>query len=196
MTSRDAILAALRRASPPASPLPDTPQAIVFPDPVAQFADVVRAVGGACLRVAGLDELNVELARLEPYAKARRIASLVSGAGTPSVDLASIRDPHELEGVDVAIIPGELGVAENGAVWVPGSALGPQRAIFVIAEHLVLVVPAGRIVHTMHEAYERIRIERPGFGLFICGPSKTGDIEQALVIGAHGPRSCTVFLLG
>ena len=48
----------------------------------------------------------------------------------------------------------------------------------------------------MQDAYERIRFERPGFGLFIAGPSKTADIEQSLVIGAHGPRSCTLFLVG
>jgi L-lactate dehydrogenase complex protein LldG len=66
----------------------------------------------------------------------------------------------------------------------------------VVTEHLVLVVPAGQIVHNMHQAYDRIRLERPGFGIFISGPSKTADIEQALVIGAHGARSCTLFLVG
>ncbi len=46
-----------------------------------------------------------------------------------------------------------------------------------------------------HEAYQRIEVGN-GFGCFISGPSKTADIEQALVIGAHGPRSATVFLIG
>ncbi len=48
---------------------------------------------------------------------------------------------------------------------------------------------------TMHQAYERLTLARPGFRIFISGPSKTADIEQALVIGAHGPRSTTVFLI-
>jgi L-lactate dehydrogenase complex protein LldG len=107
-----------------------------------------------------------------------------------------MKQPHELLGVDLAIIAGEFGVAENGAVWVTGSSLGPHRAIFVISEHLVLVIPARQIIHTMQRAYDRIRFERPGFGVFISGPSKTADIEQSLVIGAHGPRSCTLFLVG
>ena len=124
------------------------------------------------------------------------MVSLVPGAGTSTVDVVAMNQPHELLGVELAIIAGEFGVAENGAVWVPGSSLGPQRAIFVISEHLVLVVRAGQIVHTMQHAYERIRFERPGFGVFISGPSKTADIEQSLVIGAHGPRSCTLFLVG
>ena len=42
----------------------------------------------------------------------------------------------------------------------------------------------------------RLRFEEPGFGLFISGPSKTADIELALVIGAHGARSTMVFLVG
>ncbi len=47
----------------------------------------------------------------------------------------------------------------------------------------------------MHEAYERIDLLQTGFGLFLAGPSKTADIEQSLVIGAHGARSLTVFLM-
>jgi L-lactate dehydrogenase complex protein LldG len=196
MTGRESILAALRRAAPPASPLPEAPPAICYPDLERQFAEALIGVGGKLVRVRDLAELNAELAKLEPYARAGQIASLVPGVGRPNVNPDALKEPHQLEGLDVAIIAGDLGVAENGAVWVPGEALGPHRAIFVVAQHLVLVVPAAQIVHTMHQAYERIRLERPGYGLFISGPSKTADIEQALVIGAHGARSCTVFLVG
>jgi L-lactate dehydrogenase complex protein LldG len=51
----------------------------------------------------------------------------------------------------------------------------------------------------MHAAYERIETMETavgyGFATFIAGPSKTADIEQSLVLGAHGPRSMTVFLM-
>ncbi len=196
MTGRDAILQALRRNAPPVSPLPEAVAAVTYPDAEKQFAEALAGVGGKLVRVRDLAALNAELAKLEPYAQARKIASLVPGAGKANVDLGALKDPHELEGIDVAIIPGEFGVAENGAVWVPGGALGPHRAIFVVTQHLVLVVIAGQIVHNMHQAYDRIHLERPGYGVFISGPSKTADIEQALVIGAHGARSCTVFLVG
>jgi L-lactate dehydrogenase complex protein LldG len=196
VNSRDAILASLRHNAPPASRLPKAVTGITYADPERQFAEAFGSVGGKFVRVASLAEVNTELGKLEAYTQARKIASLVPGVGRANVDLAGLKDPHELEGLDIAIIAGEFGVAENGAVWVPGSALGPHRAIFVVTEHLVLVMPAGQIVHNMHQAYDRIRLERPGFGIFISGPSKTADIEQALVIGAHGARSCSLFLVG
>jgi L-lactate dehydrogenase complex protein LldG len=196
VNSREAILGSLRRNAPPGLPLPEAPTGITYADPERQFAEVFGSVGGKFIRVKTIAEVDTELAKLEPYAQARKIASLIAGIGRANVDLAALKDPHELEGLDIAIIAGEFGVAENGAVWVPGSALGPHRAIFVVTQHLVLLVRAGQIVHNMHQAYERIRLERPGFGTFISGPSKTADIEQALVVGAHGARSCSLFLVG
>jgi L-lactate dehydrogenase complex protein LldG len=196
VNSRDAMLSSLRRNAPPVSPLPEAPTAITYAEPERQFAEAFTSVGGKFVRVATLVDLNTELGKLESYSQARTIASLIPGIDRANVDLAALKDPHELEGLDMAIIAGEFGVAENGAVWVPGSKLGLHRAIFVVTQHLVLVVPAGQIVHNMQQAYDRIRLERPGFGIFISGPSKTADIEQALVIGAHGARSCTFFLVG
>jgi L-lactate dehydrogenase complex protein LldG len=46
----------------------------------------------------------------------------------------------------------------------------------------------------MHEAYEQIGNSDYGFGTFIAGPSKTADIEQSLVLGAHGAMTMTVFI--
>ena len=195
MNSRDEILTALRRNATPASPLPESPAPITYTNPQAQFAEVFTSVGGTIFHTPDFASLDAELRKFELYARARKILSLVPGAGTSNVDVSAMQHPHQLEGVELAIIAGEFGVAENGAVWVPGSSLGRHRAIFVITEHLVLIVPAAQIVHTMQHAYERLRFERPGFGLFISGPSKTADIEQSLVIGAHGPRSCTLYLV-
>lgn len=197
MTSRDAILAALRRAAPPARPLPEwTGRALRYADPVTQFLEAVQGVGGSSLRVPDLAAADGALAGMEVWARARKVASLVPGVGRSSFDTEAVAEPHQLEGLEVAVIAGSFGVAENGAVWVPGSHLGRHRAIFVITEHLVLVVRAEDVVETMHDAYARLVPEVPGWGCFVSGPSKTADIEQALVIGAHGARSCTVLVVG
>ena len=90
--------------------------------------------------------------------------------------------------------PGELAVAENAAVWVTDDGL-KHRVVAFIARQLVLVVSSDAVVDTMHHAYERLAFGQRGFGVFISGPSKTADIEQSLVIGAHGPKALTVFLL-
>ncbi len=93
--------------------------------------------------------------------------------------------------VDFCVLPAELGVAENGACWITDHGRA-NRAVCFLAQHIAIVVSAATLVHNLHEAYARLELPRRGFAMFLSGPSKTADIEQALVIGAHGPRSCTV----
>jgi len=196
VTAREEMLAALRRSAPRETPLPDLSRlGVKFADPAEQFAQSLAGVGGTCLRVPDLAGAARAIAELPAYPTARRIASLVPGVGQGNVDLATVKEPRELEGLDLAVLRGELAVAENGAVWVDARLL-PHRAVFVITEHLVLVVDAAAVVNDMHEAYARLADRPVGYGLFISGPSKTADIEQALVIGAQGARSCTVVLVG
>ena len=102
-------------------------------------------------------------------------------------------DAHTMARLDVLVCPGEFGVAENGAVWLGESAMGSRAAPF-LTQHLMLVLEKSAIVPDMHAAYDRLDVAREGYGVFVAGPSKTADIEQALVIGAHGPRSLTVLL--
>ena len=118
--------------------------------------------------------------------------SLVPGVGRTNVDWPAVADPHQLEPVEFAISAGQFGVAENGAIWLTDRGV-PHRAIFFIVQHLALVISAESIVDNMHQAYQRIAFPGAEFGVFIAGPSKTADIEQSLVLGAHGPRSLTVF---
>jgi L-lactate dehydrogenase complex protein LldG len=197
MSSRASILAALRAATPPAVELPALPtQGQRFDDPIAQFAQSLAGVGGQCERVPSTESLRAAVAALPVVAQAKKVASEVPEAHPGNVALGAIDDPHLLADVDVAIIRGQFAVAENGAVWVPAKGLGRRQALPFIAQHLILVVDPLDVVHTLHEAYARLRFEGPGFGLFISGPSKTADIELALVIGAHGARSTVVFLVG
>lgn len=193
MGSKHDILRAVRSRRLAALPLPDLAGPwTTYADRPRQFAQALAGVGGRCELVDSPVAINALLAELPAYTAARQIVSLVPGVGAANVFLESIDDPHALETVDFAILPGQFGVAENGAVWVTDEGLR-HRAIYFIAQHLALVLPAAEIVDTMHQAYERLSFTGPGFGAFISGPSKTADIEQSLVIGAHGPRSLSVF---
>jgi L-lactate dehydrogenase complex protein LldG len=100
-------------------------------------------------------------------------------------------DGLSLADVEVLEIDGEFGVAENGAIWLTEDAL-PHRVAPFICQHLVIYVK--KIVPHMHAAYEELGKVNSGFGLFLSGPSKTADIEQSLVIGAHGARSLTIVI--
>lgn len=89
---------------------------------------------------------------------------------------------------------GTLGVAESGAVWVTPQSAHDRQQLF-LAEHVTLVVSVASLVDTLHDAYAMLDIAAAPFGCFVAGPSKTADIEQTLVIGAHGPLGLTVELV-
>lgn len=193
MPARDEILKALRAAAPAPAPLPDLARvnAIQYPDLRERFAKSVIEVGGRCVLVEGaLDDV---LGAIPEYAAARKVVSLVPGVRKANTDLTSVSDPHDLHDVDFCVLPAELGVAENGACWIVQHG-GANRAVAFLTQHLAVVVRADALVHNLHEAYERIAIPSPGFATWLAGPSKTADIEQSLVIGAHGARSCTVLV--
>ena len=104
----------------------------------------------------------------------------------------NLDDPKELDGTDVAVIKGEIGVAENGAIWIPQEV--KYKALYFISERLVILIDRNKIVNTMYDAYRELDGQDYKFGTFISGPSKTADIEQALVMGAHGAREVLVIL--
>lgn len=194
--SREVILQSIRQHLPQSSPLPEvTGPWIQFADPIAQFASVLEMIGGKCIRLASMDEIPDHLQQLPQFTTATKTLSLIPDVTGTNVAMDSISDPHQLEDVDFAILPGEFAVAENAAVWITDSGV-KHRVIYFLCQHLALVVQADCFVQNMCEAYERIAFPQAGFGAFIAGPSKTADIEQSLVIGAHGPRSMTVFVVG
>ena len=121
------------------------------------------------------------------------VASGIPDEFDGSLDLAQIALPQDLAGLDVFITRAEVGVAENGALWVPEHRLVHRAAAF-IAQQVVVLIEPGALVGDMHQAYRAIEVRASGFGVFISGPSKTADIEQSLVLGAHGPRGLTVVL--
>jgi L-lactate dehydrogenase complex protein LldG len=196
MTARDDILHKVRERLPVATELPDLKLDWTrYPEPRRQFASVLATVGGRCVEARDAVAAGRDLEQLPQYAAAKQRYSGVAGIGSSTLDLEAIDDPHQLADVDFAVLPGELAVAENGAVWVATDSVA-ERTLYFLSQHLALVVPIDRLVNNMHEAYARINVTRCRFGTFVSGPSKTADIEQSLVIGAHGARSLTVYLVG
>lgn len=199
MSSREKILSAIRQHPLEPTPVPTLEQDwIEFDDPIAQFGQMLESVGGRCIQVATLSDINQQLSDVTEFATAIVRVSSVEGVGNPTLSLNTVEDPHALEAVDFAILRGEFAVAENGSVWVTDAGI-KHRVPFFLSQHLALVVPSTAVVNNMHAAYQRLSFDGPEpgprFGTFISGPSKTADIEQSLVIGAHGPRSHIVFLV-
>jgi len=101
---------------------------------------------------------------------------------------------EKLDKTEIAVFSGNIGVAENGAIWLEDKDL-PNRILPFITQSLVLKIYTKNIVSNMQEVYRRIALGGLGFGVFISGPSKTADIEQSLVYGAHGAKELTVIII-
>ena len=191
-STRDTILAAIKRGKPDLQPLPDIigfPSDIPAEKLVESFMTMVKTNGGQAVRVASLGEAEAILA--EEYDLTQPVISRVTGLNisnfTPTENL------RLLDALHLVVLEGSVGVAENAAIWLDETAIG-IRALPFITLNLSIVISEKNLVGNMHEAY-RLIDTRTGFGTFIAGPSKTADIEQSLVIGAHGSKTLTVFLL-
>ncbi|WP_394776094.1 lactate utilization protein C [Flavobacterium sp.] len=153
---------------------------------------VLKNIGGDSVEVTNYAEI-LEYIKTNYTIEKRIITTIPELSEIASLDWKN-DDPHSLQDVELNIIKAYFGVAENSALWVTDDILG-QRISPFIAQYLAIIVHKKDIVATMHQAYERIGNQEYGFGTFIAGPSKTADIEQSLVLGAHGARGLIVFLL-
>jgi L-lactate dehydrogenase complex protein LldG len=193
MNSREKILEQVRKNQPPPTSLPElNPLRTGTADILNGFIRSVGNIGGIAIEANDWKEIDAQLQ--ERFIPTSRWISMIPQVKSRLLNGDLEKDPRSLENVSVAILAGHFCVAENGAVWITEENMG-DRALPFICEHLVLVVSASAVCETMHDAYERIGSSTHNFGTFIAGPSKTADIEQSLVLGAHGPKTLTIFLL-
>ncbi|HTE08782.1 MAG TPA: LUD domain-containing protein [Flavitalea sp.] len=193
MSARDNILKAVAANKPPSIAPPDIDVKRTDPLPIGDAFEVaVKNLSAVCTKVASLQEA-LQMIQAKDGALTNRINMI--DADQQLRDSIAKADADALQLVSKAYIRGTLGVAENGAIWISEPDMG-NRLLPFITEHLVIVINTANLVYDMHEAYQKIRVNEYGYGVFIAGPSKTADIEQSLVIGAHGPRSLEVYLVG
>ena len=204
MSSREDILQNIRRNTRVRYERPDLAEleenALTYPDKVAQFCAIMKQMGGEAVVLTSEDDINEVIKSRYPNAKrvASNMKEVATGEKIQLITYATfhpddVASPAELDGTDLAVVDGRIGVCENGAVWLQQDV--EQRAVYFISEALIILLDRKNLVNNMHEAYKRIDTGEYGYGVFVSGPSKTADIEQALVMGAHGPRSVTVILL-
>jgi L-lactate dehydrogenase complex protein LldG len=165
---------------------------VTEPERLPAFVKSFTSAGGGVTVVPDLESIGRELQIL--FDNPERILNTIPAIGYGLAPTDAIAAGHLLANLEIAVVTGSLGVAENGAIWVSAENI-PTRVLPFICEHLVLVLPQSKIVGTMHEAYAALPASFPDYGVFIAGPSRTADIEQSLVIGAHGPKRAQVFIL-
>ncbi len=201
MNDREIVLARIRNAVLHKERHPGAYRAPDGPGGWDAFADRLTSVGGEPAgpyspSAAG-PALRLRATELADGGRIVAEASAAAEVGHGPWDVAPSGGlPHAFADVAVAIVRGEIACAENGAVAVCG-ADAPHRALAVLCRHLILVVDPKRVVTSFHDAFDGL----PANALdhhhvtWISGPSKTADIEQSLVFGAHGPLTLDVFAI-
>ena len=193
MTSRDAILTAIRAAKPAPVPRPDVP---LFDqgrgdDLLGRFAAAFKAMGGTMLEPDADDPLAPVHARL---AGADVVVSMVPEIAGNRAVAAAQTEPASLADVDVAIVRAAFGIAETGSIALTERELGVNTLAY-LAQHLVVLLDPADIVVNLHHAYQRPEFSEARYIVFHTGPSATADIEGVLIHGAQGVRSLAVLPL-
>lgn len=190
---REAILQSIKKNKPDLLPMPQINEESFAEDINLKevFKNNIAVVGGTIKEIKK-EAIDTEIKTI--YTNVKRIVSVTEKSSLGNISVSKETDPHTLEDIDLAIIEGELGVSENGAIWVTASN-SVVRALPFITNDLVIILEKDKICLHMLQAYEIINTRKREFGVFISGPSKTADIEQCLVVGAHGAMSLTVLLV-
>lgn len=193
MSSRDEILASIRKNTLQKFDYPTWKvNAVKYPDLVKQFISISAAVGGEAVELPEGMDVNEYI--LKRYPNMNAIASNMPEITCATMNPDDVEVAQDLNGTDLAVVKGEIGVAENGCVWIPQTV--KHKIIYFIAERLVILLEKKNLVNNMAEAYAKIeKMPKYNFATFISGPSKTADIEQTLVKGAHGAMEALVILI-
>jgi L-lactate dehydrogenase complex protein LldG len=186
MATREEILSAVKQAKPAFVKMPAAFASALSCD-WRHFIESAKANGSAVVEMINPGEL-------EKWTRNRfagkSIASKIIASDVQIDDRSNI---GLVATVEVAVLESYFGVAENGSLLLREDQM-LHRALPFLCEHLVLTVNKNKLVADMHEACSFVPGD--GYCVFISAPSKTADIEQALVIGAHGPKTLAIIIIG
>lgn len=181
----------------------DTPE-----ERVAILADNLAKLRAEVHRVADLAAAADTVARIAAERSWKRVAwhghdavaplAARLGCETYRVDAGAF-DKNALEGCEAGITACEAAVAQTGSILVSSGSCG-GRALSILPHVHVVICGVEQVVGTLGDAFELVRERHagrlPSMLSFITGPSRTGDIERILVLGAHGPKELVVLLVG
>jgi L-lactate dehydrogenase complex protein LldG len=189
MATREAFLAKVREAQPPARPRPDVPLfTSVGGDLRARFTTALQAMGGTCVEASAAADA-LALIR-ERFGDAASVAS-----ATPEVPgtrvITAETEPASLQDIDVGVVRARFGVAETGSVWFSEREY-VVNALGYIVQHLVVLLDPAQLLDGLQDVYRRDDFRHARYAALVTGPSATADIEGVLIRGAQGVRSLTV----
>jgi L-lactate dehydrogenase complex protein LldG len=154
----------------------------------------------------GVDELKQSLIKLRDAEGWQRVAShngemaraACQTLGLPVCGTDSGYDVREMEKCDVGMTECDALIAQTGSVLVTSRSAG-GRALSVLPPHHVVLACREQLLADLPAAFELMKTKYapnyPSFISLITGPSRTGDIERILVLGAHGPKKLTVLCI-
>jgi L-lactate dehydrogenase complex protein LldG len=194
-----------RLETPPTNLVPK--RGIDAADKIKQFTDEAERVEATVQRIAGLADLPAAVA---DYLKRHnlptqlRVAPSLQSAGWASQPLLDVASGRAAGTDAVGVSRAFGGVAETGTLVFLSGPDNPTTVNFLPPTHIA-VVTAGDIAGSYEEVWARVRAlqPRPGAGKtqlprtvnWITGPSRTADIEQTLLLGAHGPQNLHIVVV-
>ena len=184
----------------PAVPLDAESRLNLFREKCTQLKTEFRTVPGPQEAAAALADLrdkhgwDVLAAHRHPL-----IDPLVQSLGLETLYVEQRPESKSLEKCSVGITACDALIAQTGSILLTARSAG-GRALSVLPPHHVVVASIDQLLPDLPAAfellYEKYGDNYPSFATFITGPSRTGDIERILVLGAHGPRKLTIILVG
>ena len=175
--SKENILKRIAAAGMPEYAYPDfgyEPQH--FDDPAAMFAQRLRAAGGEAVWLDGATTLDEVVRRCYPDAKS--VASALPEVTLATVNPDRVEDPRELVDIDLGVVSGAFGVAENGAVWIPQDIR--HKALYFGATALMVVIPRDEVQQIIALAKGKLEMETKRLAAIREGDLRPHWLDDAL----------------